>query len=407
MWTLRPSRLLAQGESVRFTIRNIRLPYTVAGQPSFAPDHTTYLYLQYVNVPGFADGHYFLRIRKRAAEAHIDSFVPTGPSIIEPDDPVKLDWETIVAKRVRLRYTIDGVNHERTSDDADPARRIPRNASAYEPQPVPRGERTKYVLDGFGADDRAIPAKEVEIERWIPRIRSFGVTPTQPKAGAPIALTWETENPARCVLSDSLGWTQDVDVRSPPGGFPIVAPEQVMTYELVARRQSRTATQSLRVEVGSSFPKGCPLPPFSFDEAFKAVVGKTKDEWAANFAFPGAERLAGNYDPAACCALSVFLGGNMHGVWVKGPRRQVKTVSYLAVWGQVRPIRVQLNDRDYEGWTSGGWARRPESFRGYHWYRYPIDFWLPNHTTWALTMLDFGRGPQDQPFKVWAFRWDK
>ena len=416
VWIIRPSRLLDRNESVRFTLSNICLPFRLPGQPSFEPGRSTYLFLQYANVPGYPDGFYYLRIQKEIPKVRVVEFEQAETKKLEPGESPHLLWRTSAASRVVLTFEIGGVRYVRSSDSVDPADRIPLQTRDYQPRPAPAEANTGYLLEAFdalGHTDR----DTLSIHMWRPRIveKSFVATPTGGLPATNVSLAWRTEEATSCSLSDSVGALRNVGVPLLSQGYPVLAAAANMTYTLAATRG--TAAVSAQVHVNPHrFPAGVPLPPFPVDDAFALVQPATAAEWAAAVLFPGASLRKGRYNPAGAFVESEF--DVFQSVIVEGSVRPASAVSYLAVHGVLAGL-VDIGtypfagEQNYRGWrATQGWAAGPPvAFGGFFWFRrelkWPVPSREPTSTIYAKTDRLQRPSRYDPSFKLWAFTWNR
>ena len=414
-WTFRPARMLAPNETVRFVIRNICLTNGFPGETSFDPERTTYVFLKYANVPGFADGGYALPIRKEQHPPVLRRFEMMTPSTIEPGDPVTLRWETSGATRVVLSFESGGVLHERSTDDPNPDLRIGLDDPAFTLQ-LPPQETTELILDVYDMLQQRVAQERVAVKMRMPRIDLFALKP--PAAAQGFALGWTTVLAEACELRDAAGPADVVPVPFQAERHPIIPPVAKLDYELTVKRKTAIVRRRLVVDEIPPFPRDCPLPPFAIDEAFRPVTGATPDEWAANFV--GGRRIrTGRYDPAGGFVESGFDNRDRtHGVFVHGSSAEKDLFSYVAVagplnaeWAEVGYYVDQARPHLYQGWSGSGWVKDlPRNAGGHRWFRARITWPPTDRPALAMYFARFTQvqvSPGDPPFRMWAFRWNR
>lgn len=107
----------------------------------------------------------------------------------------------------------------------------------------------RLVVTGEGGND----AREarVEVGEDLPRIVSFGATPSTIEKGQTAVLAWETENAESVRIVDGSGTPLDLGGAGAGEGSVEVSPVETTTYTLEARRGERTTEASTTVTVES------------------------------------------------------------------------------------------------------------------------------------------------------------
>ncbi len=224
-WTFKPRKLPRANETVRLTFEHVRIPHvprrardeawfdadedTGLAEASFDADETTYLFVQYDDVPGYGSGYLPpVSLEKRFPQPKLNSFDAMQP-MIEAGEQVALSWSTTAVDYVMLtqRTTHDVLGPQKIAD-ADGGH--VRNTTRF--YPVTPTETTEYQLKAYGLDGRAAAGspqiRSVAVRQATPAISNLTVSPpiVRRDAGEPVTLQWSVTPPdAEVWIDNNLG----------------------------------------------------------------------------------------------------------------------------------------------------------------------------------------------------------
>lgn len=203
-WKFKPGKLPAANDPVRLTFEHVRIPHGELGEASFDADQDTYLFVQYVNVPGCGSGYLPpVALEKRFPQPKLNSF-DAKPRKIEAGQQATLSWSTTAVDYVTLESTGQEVQgpYKIAGADGDNV----RNTGSFLVTPA---ETTNYQLEAYGLDGVAAAGspqqRSVFVKQPPPAISNLTVRPpiVHRNAGEQVTLGWSVTPPDAVVWIDN------------------------------------------------------------------------------------------------------------------------------------------------------------------------------------------------------------